>query len=125
MSAREKYQGVVDLAQEIGLQNGFVKEENGKLVIGGSVGTEYDRYRLQEKAKQLGGSAADLDLQVNVQNTSYYAQHTVVSGDTLSKISQTYLGDKMRYNEIFELNRDVLTDPDKIYPGQVLKIPKK
>lgn len=125
MSAREKYQGVVDLAQEIGLQNGFVKEENGKLIIGGSVSTEYDRDRLQEKAKQLGGSASDLDLQVNVQNTSYYAQHTVVSGDTLSKIAQTYLGDKMRYNEIFELNRDVLTDPDKIYPGQLLKIPKK
>jgi nucleoid-associated protein YgaU len=125
MSVREKYQGVVDLAQEIGLQNGFVKEENGKLVIGGSVGTEYDLDRLQEKAKQLGAGASDIDLQVKAQNTNFYAQHTVVSGDTLSEISQTYLGDKMRYNEIFELNRDVLTDPDKIYPGQLLKIPKK
>ncbi|WP_424931311.1 peptidoglycan-binding protein LysM [Amaricoccus macauensis] len=50
--------------------------------------------------------------------------HTVESGDTLSKIAQTTLGDASRYPEIFEANKPMLTDPDKIYPGQVLRIPQ-
>ena len=50
--------------------------------------------------------------------------HTVVSGDTLSKISKTYYGDAMKYNSIFEANKPMLTDVNKIYPGQVLRIPE-
>jgi len=49
--------------------------------------------------------------------------HTVVRGDTLGKIAKTYYGNAMRYPEIFEANKPMLTDPDKIYPGQVLRIP--
>ena len=51
--------------------------------------------------------------------------HTVVKGDTLWKISEKTLGSGARYNEIFEANRPMLKDPDKIYPGQVLRIPAK
>ncbi|WP_374077249.1 peptidoglycan-binding protein LysM [Bdellovibrio bacteriovorus] len=49
--------------------------------------------------------------------------HTVVSGDTLSKISQRYYGDAKKYNVIFDANRPMLSNPDKIYPGQKLRIP--
>jgi nucleoid-associated protein YgaU len=49
--------------------------------------------------------------------------HTVVKGDTLWKIAEKTLGKGARYNEIFEANRPMLSDPDKIYPGQVLRIP--
>lgn len=49
--------------------------------------------------------------------------HTVVSGDTLSAISKTYYGTWKLYPEIFEANKPMLSDPDKIYPGQVLRIP--
>lgn len=49
--------------------------------------------------------------------------HTVVSGDWLSKIAQTYYGDANKYNVIFEANKPMLSDPDKIYPGQLLRIP--
>ncbi len=49
--------------------------------------------------------------------------HTVVSGDTLGKIAKTYYGNAMKYPVIFEANKPMLTDPDKIYPGQVLRIP--
>jgi nucleoid-associated protein YgaU len=53
-----------------------------------------------------------------------YAQHYVVQkGDTLSKIAAEFYGDKMLYPKIFEANRDILTDPDKIKPGQKLLIP--
>lgn len=49
--------------------------------------------------------------------------HTVASGDTLWAIAQKHLGDGSKYPHIFEANRPMLTDPDKIYPGQVLRIP--
>lgn len=49
--------------------------------------------------------------------------HTVVSGDWLSKIAKEVYGDANKYNVIFEANKPMLTDPDKIYPGQVLRIP--
>lgn len=49
--------------------------------------------------------------------------HTVEKGDTLWAISKKALGDGNRYSEIFEANKPMLTHPDKIYPGQVLRIP--
>lgn len=49
--------------------------------------------------------------------------HTVKSGDTLSAIAKTYYGDANKYPRIFEANKPMLTHPDKIYPGQVLRIP--
>ncbi len=51
--------------------------------------------------------------------------YTVQSGDSLSKIAKEFYGDPMKYNEIFEANRPMLSDPDKIYPGQTLRIPKQ
>ena len=49
--------------------------------------------------------------------------HTVASGDTLGKIAKTYYGNAMKYPVIFEANKPMLEHPDKIYPGQVLRIP--
>ncbi|MFI0396660.1 peptidoglycan-binding protein LysM [Paracoccus jiaweipingae] len=51
--------------------------------------------------------------------------HTVAKGETLSAIAKAYLGDAGRYREIFEANKPMLSDPDKIYPGQTLRIPAK
>jgi nucleoid-associated protein YgaU len=49
--------------------------------------------------------------------------YTVVSGDTLSKISKAQYGDANKYMKIYEANTPMLKHPDKIYPGQVLRIP--
>ena len=49
--------------------------------------------------------------------------YTVVKGDTLSKVSKQYYGDANQYMKIFEANKPMLSHPDKIYPGQVLRIP--
>lgn len=49
--------------------------------------------------------------------------HTVVSGDTLGKIAKEFYGDAMKYPVIFEANTPMLEHPDRIYPGQVLRIP--
>ena len=50
--------------------------------------------------------------------------YVVVSGDSLSKIAQREYGHANQWNRIYEANRDILKDPDKIYPGQKLRIPK-
>ncbi len=50
--------------------------------------------------------------------------YEVQSGDSLSKIAKEHYGDPMKYNSIFEANKPMLQDPDKIYPGQMLRIPK-
>ena len=52
-------------------------------------------------------------------------QYTVQSGDNLSKIAKNLLGDGNAWKKIFDANRDVLDDPDKIRPGQTLKIPAR
>ena len=49
--------------------------------------------------------------------------HTVVGGDTLGKIAKEFYGNAMKYPVIFEANKPMLSHPDKIYPGQVLRIP--
>jgi len=56
--------------------------------------------------------------------TNAYAQyHEVQKGDTLGKISKKYYGDASLYMTIFEANKDLLKDPNKIFPGQKLRIP--
>ncbi len=50
--------------------------------------------------------------------------YTVVSGDSLSKIAKREYGDGNQWKKIFEANRDILKDPDKIFPGQTLQIPE-
>jgi nucleoid-associated protein YgaU len=51
--------------------------------------------------------------------------YEVQAGDTLSKIAQREYGDANLWRRIFDANKDILKDPDKIYPGQTLKIPAK
>jgi len=65
-----------------------------------------------------------VDENITVRNSSAPAQyHTVAKGDTLSAIAKKFYGNANRYQAIFEANRPMLTDPDKIYPGQSLRIP--
>ena len=74
----------------------------------------------------VGNSAgiAQVDDKMDVENKEPEAVfHTVERGDTLSKISKEHYGDPNQYPLIFEANKPMLDDPDKIYPGQVLRIP--
>ena len=49
--------------------------------------------------------------------------YTVVKGDTLSHIAKQFYGDANKWKRIHEANKDLIKDPDRIFPGQVLKIP--
>ena len=71
-----------------------------------------------------GVAAVDDKMTVDLsQPESQY--YTVVKGDTLSKIAKQFYGDANAYQKIFEANKPMLTHPDKIYPGQNLRIPPK
>ncbi|MGB3586315.1 MAG: peptidoglycan-binding protein LysM [Tunicatimonas sp.] len=67
-----------------------------------------------------------VDNQIKVEKPAPQATyHTVEKGDSLSKIAKEVYGDPMKYPAIFDANKPMLKDPDKIYPGQVLRIPPK
>jgi nucleoid-associated protein YgaU len=74
-----------------------------------------------EKADFSGVTASVDTTAEKVGSTTY----TVKAGDSLSKIAKHELGDANAWKRIFEENRDVLDDPDKIFPGQTLKLPPK
>ncbi len=94
------------------------------VVLEGTVANQSD----SEKIVLAVGNVAGVDTVDNKMTVSQPTPaskfHTVVSGDTLSKISKTYYGDANKYNGIFEANKPMLTDVNKIYPGQVLRIPE-
>lgn len=74
-----------------------------------------------EKAPKADFSAVS----VRVDSTADIVEqiYVVKAGDSLSKIAKLHYGDGNAWTRIFEANRDVLVDPDKIYPGQTLKLP--
>ncbi len=67
-----------------------------------------------------GGASSTAPLSQPAEQT-----HTVASGDSLSRIAKKHYGDANKWRRIFEANRDLIKDPDEIYPGQILKIPSE
>lgn len=121
---KSKYQSVLDLGQQLNIQNGDVKEENGILKIKGTAKNQYEKNILWDKIKAIGGeNPSDIQADIRVADTSVYARHTVKSGETLGKIAKHYYGDASKYQKIFTANSDILKNPDVIHPNQELIIP--
>lgn len=121
---KTKYQDLLDLGQKLNVQNGDVSEDNGVLTIKGTTKTQYEKNLLWDKIKAIGGeNPTDIKADIKVADTSVYHRHVVKSGETLGKIAKHYYGDAMKYNDIFNVNTDILKNPDLIHPGQELIIP--
>ncbi|KGT94880.1 peptidoglycan-binding protein [Erwinia typographi] len=101
-----------------------VKVADGKASISGEALSQ----ELKEKVLIAVGNVAGITAvedNVSVQQTAPEATfYTVKKGDTLSGISKEVYKDASKYNKIFEANRPMLSHPDKIYPGQTLRIPE-
>ncbi|MBN8681225.1 MAG: LysM peptidoglycan-binding domain-containing protein [Chitinophagales bacterium] len=124
MSVKEKYQSVLNFGEQLNVQNGRVEEENGVLRVWGTVQTPYEKVQIWDAIKAIGGaSPTDIVADIQVSDPSIYTRHTVVKGESLSKIAKHYYDDMMLYNKIFEANRDQLKSADEIEIGQVLVIP--
>jgi len=121
---KAKYQSVLDLGEELNIQNGDVKEENGVLKVWGTANTPYEKNLIWDKIKEVGGeNPTDIMADIKVADDSVYHRHTVKSGETLGKIAKQYYGDVMKYKNIFAANSDILKNPDLIHPDQELIIP--
>jgi nucleoid-associated protein YgaU len=108
---------------KLGLEDVAVKFRDGLATVTGTANSQADR----ERAILLVGNTrgvARVDDRISVETAEPEAQmYTVKGGDSLSKIAKQFYGDPMKYPEIFKANQPMLKDPDKIYPGQVLRIP--
>ena len=102
-----KYNGATDTAEISGTAKTQADREKAIIAIG----------NVQNVAKVID----NIDIEEDAPESTMY---TVKSGDSLSKIAQDVYGSSSDYMKIFEANKPMLSDPDKIYPGQVLRIPK-
>ena len=120
-AARNLEETINDLQLQVEGLNIVVDDDMAKIS-----GMAYDQSTREKVVLVVGNTAgiSTVDDNMTVEHEEPEARfHTVVSGDTLGKIAKHYYGNAMKYPEIFEANKPMLTDPDKIYPGQVLRIP--
>ena len=127
MGLRDTYAYAIQTSK--GKFHGNAEERDGKLYFKGTVATEAEKNEIWTAIKTIPTWKNDVEADIQVTGgpaasaTAKATTYTVKSGDTLSKIAKDHLGSAGAYMKIFEANKDQLTDPDKIKPGQVLKIP--
>jgi nucleoid-associated protein YgaU len=136
MGLRDKYAQAIQTAK--GKFQGNAEEREGKLHFKGTVSSEAEKNEIWNAIKTVPDWQKDVvaDIQVKPGAAPAAAKapaaaatatapktYTVKPGDTLSKIAKEFLGSANDYMKIFEANKDQLTDPNKIKPGQVLRIP--
>ena len=118
-------QALLDYVKQLGLPYNKIKLSvtDDDVKVEGEVAAQADAEKIVLAIGNVEG-VDQVDNLMTVATPAPQAQfYTVVSGDTLSKISKTFYGDANKYNTIFESNKPMLSHPDKIYPGQVLRIP--
>jgi nucleoid-associated protein YgaU len=118
-----KYKYAMETAKGFHL-DGTTEERDGKLYIKGTVATQDQANKIWDAIKTIPDWKAEVVAEITATGVAAEQTYTVQAGDTLSKIARQFLGDANAYNAIFDANRDQLSDPDKIKPGQVLKIPQ-
>jgi nucleoid-associated protein YgaU len=132
---RDTYAYAIQVAK--GKFHGNAEESGGKLHFKGTVATEAEKNEIWNAIKTIPTWQKDIvaDIQVSggpavragappaTAPPAAPKTYTVKAGDTLSQIAKAHLGSAGAYMKIFELNKDQLTDPDKIKPGQVLRLP--
>jgi len=137
---RDTYAHAIQTAK--GKFHGNAEERDGKLYFKGTVATEDEKNQIWNAIKTIptwqkdvvadiqvtggpsaAGATATAGRSTGAATATASKTYTVKAGDTLSAIAKEHLGSANAYMKIFELNKDQLTDPDKIKPGQVLRLP--
>jgi nucleoid-associated protein YgaU len=132
---KQKYASVLTTVQQEQVRLSHVHIQDNKLFIVGIAPSEQAKNKVWDQIKLVNPNWAQelvADISVDSKAKSSEAQpaagsagrtYTVQAGDSLSKISKQFYGNANEYMKIFEANRGLLSDPDKISPGQRLKIP--
>lgn len=128
-----KYQAVLRTIEQEQVQLQNLHVENDKLFIRGIAPSEAAKNKVWDQIKQIDAAQQDVSADISVRARAPVAAaapaarqpqtYTVKAGDSLSKISKEHYGDANEYMRIFYANRDKITDPDLIHPGQQLVIP--
>ena len=133
MSLKGMYQWAIKTAE--GKFHGTTEERDGKLYFNGTVATDAEKNQIWDAIKTIPTWQKDVVADIKVTGgpanggristpeASSSKTYTVKSGDTLSRIAKDHLGSAADYMKIFNLNKDQLSDPDQIKPGQVLRLP--
>ena len=122
MDLRAKYDHAIQTAKKLGFQ-GAATQEGDKLHFKGTVHSEAEKNEIWGAIKGVADWKNDINADITVVPGAAGKTYTVKAGDTLSKIAKEHLGDANAYMKIYNANTDQLSDPDKIKPGQVLKLP--
>lgn len=123
MALQDKYKQLIDAAYTNGVSNLKIEEQNNVLYINGN-STSAVKNKLWSIYSSIDPDMRSADVVMNIEaDASSETTYTVVAGDSLSKIAKRYPG--LTWNDIFKANQDQLSDPDKIFPGQVLNIPQQ
>ena len=122
---KQKYQSVVEFAQTRGVAWKNIHIEGEKMVLRGAAPSDAIKNEVWSKIKSVDPVYADLTADITVDASLKVPEktYTVVAGDSLSKIAKHFYSDANKYMKIFEANKDQLADPDKIKPGETLRIP--
>ena len=127
MELRGRYKYAIETAKGFGME-GSAEERDGKLYFKGTVQTQEQANKIWDAIKTIPTWQQDIVADIKAVGgpaaAAGKATYTVKPGDTLSRIARDQLGDANAYMDIFNANRDQLSDPNKIQPGQVLKIPQ-
>jgi nucleoid-associated protein YgaU len=134
MALREKYNQAIQTAKQLRF-DGSAEERDGKLHFVGTANSEDEKNQIWNALKTVPDWQKDVVADIKVKPGAAKSAgapaaaggsqtYTVQSGDTLSGIAKKLLGNANAYMDIFNANKDQLSDPDKIKPGQVLKIPQ-
>ena len=126
MGLRDTYAHAIQQAK--GKFDGSAQERDGKLYFTGTVKSEAEKNEIWNAIKTIPTWRDDVVADIKVTGgpggvAVATKTYTVKAGDTLSKIAKEHLGNANAYMKIFDANKDQLTDPDKIKPGQVLRLP--
>ncbi len=111
------------VALELKVDDLKIDVDGDKATVSGSVPSQSEREKVILAIGNVAGIAAVEDLLTVEKPEPEATFYEVKPGDSLSKISKKYYGSYNKYMVIFEANKPMLKDPDKIYPGQVLRIP--
>ncbi|MGH9253810.1 MAG: LysM peptidoglycan-binding domain-containing protein [Vicinamibacterales bacterium] len=130
MSLRDKYNHAIQTAKGFRMEGG-ADEREGKLYFRGTVQSQDQANKIWDAIKTVPSWQTEVVADIKAVGTGSPtisgqtpSTYTVKSGDTLSKIAKEHLGDGNAYMDIFNANREQLSDPNLIKPGQVLKMPQ-
>lgn len=120
MALQEKYKPVIDIARQGGVADLKLEQKGDVLHITGTT-TEVVKQKMWDAYGKIDPDMRAGDLVLNIEATNFEEIYEIKKGDTLGKIAKQY---GTSWQKIHEMNKDVIKNPDLIFPGQKIKIPK-